>query len=82
MSVQTVNNWNMINKQNINELSKEAANFQREDWKALAKIAPIDVLLYGIRYQCGKMQDKLSLIESASAKVETFYSDDDMEEWV
>lgn len=77
-----MNNWEKINKHNIKELAKEAANFQRADWKEIVKIAPADMLLYGIKYQFGKMQDKLTLIENASAKVEAFYSDDDVEEWV
>ena len=77
-----MNNWDKINKHNIKELAKEATNFQKADWKEIVKIAPPDMLLYGIKYQFGKMQDKLTLIESASAKVEAFYSDDDVEEWV
>lgn len=74
-------NWERINKQNAIKLSEDAKHWDRNEWKAVLKQAPIDGLFYALMCQITKVLDTIRLYEKVPTDIKKLYQDDEMGEW-
>ena len=69
-------NWDQINKANVKRLVEEAEGWNKEEWRAVLKKAPIDGLFYALMCQITRILDTIRKYESVKEDIDRVYSDD------
>jgi len=69
-------NWDRINQANAAKLSEDAKNWDRNEWKAVLRQAPVDALFYALMKQITKMLDTIRLYDKVQSDIDRIYAED------
>ncbi len=70
-----------FNKPHIQETVRLAQNFDKDEWNAVLKEAPVEGLFYALMHKIMRILDTNRKYEQVKADIERAYDNDDFGEW-
>lgn len=71
-----------FNRAHIQETVNLAKNFDKAEWNAVLKEAPVEGLFYALMHKIMRILDTNRKYEQVKPDIDRLYDDDDLGEWV
>lgn len=72
----------LFNKAHVEQLAKQAKNYDRQEWNAILKEAPVEGLFYALMHKIMRILDMNRKYEAVKGDIDRVYADDELSEWL
>ena len=71
-----------FNKPHVEQLVRQAKNYDKQEWNAILKEAPVEGLFYALMHKIMRILDTNRKYEAVKGDIDRVYADDELSEWL